>query len=178
MPEHSSVMRQRLRQLYGHSDGDRAFSDLEELLRRFGAPARQAAVGRFDQSDMFLITYGDTFIASRRAPLAALHSFATRHLAGRVSGIHILPFFPYSSDYGFSVVDYLCVNPEIGTWDDILDIHSDFQLMFDFVLNHVSAQSAWFQAFLRGEAPYDEFFITADPHTDLSREPARATARC
>ena len=169
MPEPLIMMRQRLRYLYGHSDGDRAFFDLEGLLRRFGALARLAAAGRFDQSDMFLITYGDTFIASRRAPLAALHSFATRHLAGRVSGIHILPFFPYSSDYGFSVVDYLRVNPEIGTWDDILSIHSDFQLMFDFVLNHVSVQSAWFRAFLRGEAPYDEFFITADPHTDLSR---------
>src|SRR4029077_16985965 len=75
---------------------------------------------------------------------------------------------PFSSDYGFAVEDYLAVRPGLGSWEDVEALHSDYRLMFDFVLNHVSAESAWFQAFLRGEPPYHEFFITLDPATDLS----------
>ncbi len=119
-------------------------------------------------NEALLITYGDTLLGPGEPPLAALREFAVRHLKRRLSGIHLLPFFPYSSDYGFSVKDYLAVRPDLGVWADIEDLNSDFQLMFDFVLNHVSSESAWFQGFLRGEAPFREFFITVDPTADLS----------
>jgi glucosylglycerate phosphorylase len=39
--------------------------------------------------------------------------------------------------------------------------------MFDLVVNHVSAEGPWFQAFLRGEPPYDGYFIVTDPTADL-----------
>ena len=162
-------MRQRLRFLYGEEIGDRAFAELERLLDRFRA--RLPATGpraAFDERDALLITYGDSILGPGMPPLRVLEAFAARHLAELVSGIHILPFFPYSSDYGFSVVDYERVNPELGDWDDVAALHRRFKLMFDFVLNHVSAESAWFQAFLRGEPPYDRFFITQDPAADLS----------
>lgn len=84
------------------------------------------------------------------------------------STIHVLPFFLASSDYGFSVVDYLAVDPALGSWDDIARLRQRFTLMVDVVLNHVSAESAWFRAFLHGEPPYDRFFINVDPRVDLS----------
>ncbi len=87
---------------------------------------------------------------------------------GVISTVHILPFFPYSSDDGFSVIDYLAVNPDLGTWDDIARLRGDFKLMFDAVINHISAHSAWFQGFVSGDPTYRDFFITVDPTTDLS----------
>ena len=163
------MIRERLRLLYGQEAGEGVAVELGRIIERFrGRVGSRAAGSRFDERDALLITYGDTFLSGQAQPLAALDDFASRHLEGRVSGIHVLPFFPYSSDYGFSVVDYLRVNPELGSWEEIGALGSRFRLMFDFVLNHVSAESHWFQAFLRCEPPYDEFFIVEDPATDLS----------
>jgi glycosidase len=161
-------MRERLRFLYGPDRGEGAFADLTRLLDTF--PAREstrAQDGTFTQADAVLITYGDTFRSGNSPPLSALRAFAERHLAGLVSTIHILPFFPYSSDYGFSVIDYEQVNPELGSWEDVEALGRHFNLMFDFVANHCSAEGPWFQGFLRGEAPYDGYFIVTDPESDL-----------
>ena len=105
--------------------------------------------GYFSQDDVILITYGDSIKTSGQAPIATLHEFADSYLKGAVSTIHFLPFFPYSSDDGFSVVDYDEVDPQLGTWADIEDLGGDARLMFDAVVNHVSASSPW----LLGGAP-------------------------
>ncbi|MBO0683066.1 MAG: sugar phosphorylase, partial [Candidatus Dormibacteraeota bacterium] len=163
-------MRERLRFLYGPEAGERAAAELDRVLEdvRGRLGPRGSVRRRFDQTDAVLITYGDSLVAPGRAPLQALAEFTSRHLQGLVSGIHLLPFFPYSSDYGFSVLDYLQVDPGLGDWGDVEALGGRFRLMFDFVLNHVSAQSGWFRDFLAGEAPYDRYFITADPGADLS----------
>lgn len=101
-------------------------------------------------------------------PLEALEAFFTRHLADTVSGIHILPFFPYTSDDGFSIVDYKQVNPRLGSWEDIVRIGSRFRLMADLVLNHCSAKSPWFKGFLAGDPKYRDWFITLPEDTDTS----------
>ncbi|MGC8779994.1 MAG: alpha-amylase family glycosyl hydrolase, partial [Anaerolineae bacterium] len=119
--------------------------------------------------DAILITYGDQFREPGRPPLQTLRAFLNEHLRDAIGGVHILPCFPYSSDDGFSVMDYRRVDPALGDWDDIAAIGRDYRLMFDFVANHVSRQSAWFQAFLRNEPPYNDYFIVVDPATDLSR---------
>jgi len=174
-------MQARLRDLYGHEAGDRAFTDLARLLDAFPRRERPAASSDiFDQTDTLLITYGDTFLPDNPppspaeggeggggTPLSALRAFAERHLDGLVSTVHILPFFPYSSDYGFSVIDYEQVNPELGTWEDVEALGRRFDLMFDFVANHCSAEGPWFRAFLRSEPPYDGYFIVTDPQADL-----------
>jgi len=164
------VIAERLRFLYGEQSGDLTAARLERLLvrHRDHLPVPEAARSRFDERDAVLITYGDTFTGAGTSPLWALRDFATRHLEGRVSTIHVLPFFPYSSDYGFSVVDYDRVDPRLGGWDDVAALGSRFKLMFDLVLNHVSVRGEWFRGFLRGEPEYEPFFITVDPATDLS----------
>ncbi len=124
---------------------------------------------RLTERDAILITYADQIRAPHQPPLRILGDFLHRTLRGTISGVHLLPFFPYSSDDGFSVIDYTQVNPEFGTWEDVERIGQDFRLMFDAVINHVSRESAWFQAFLRGEEPYTDYFIVVDPNTDLSQ---------
>ncbi len=121
------------------------------------------------QEDVILITYGDQFREPHCSPLHSLNAFVQSNLEDVISGVHILPFYPYSSDDGFSVIDYRQVAPELGTWQDIALLGENFNLMFDLVANHISAKSNWFQNFLVGEKPYTEYFPVIDPGTDLSQ---------
>ncbi len=163
-----------LRFLYGPRRGDEAARELQSRLATFrqrhphlsSAPSPSQ---RLTQRDALLITYGDQFHAPDEPPLQILHRFLREHLGQAVSGVHILPFFPYSSDDGFAVIDYRRVNPALGDWPHIHALGRDYRLMFDAVINHISRRSAWFQGFLRGEAPYADYFIVVDPQTDLSQ---------
>jgi sucrose phosphorylase len=130
---------------------------------------RKPANTMWSQRDAVLITYGDTITDGVNTPLELLHDFLVTHLDGVVNGVHILPFFPFTSDDGFAVADYRKVNQTLGDWSDIARVGREFHLMSDLVLNHVSSQSPWFNEFRQGHAPYDEFFVTADPEADLSQ---------
>ncbi len=121
------------------------------------------------QRDAVLITYPDQVRAPDEPPLRTLADFCDTHLRDVVTTIHLLPFYPYSSDDGFSVIDYRAVNPMLGDWDDVARIGKNFRLMFDAVINHVSAQSAWFQAFLRDDPRYRDWFIVVPDGADVSR---------
>jgi sucrose phosphorylase len=116
-----------------------------------------------------LITYGDSLLKKGEAPLVTLHTFANTYLKGAISNIHFLPFFPYSSDDGFSVMDFHAINPDLGSWDDVVAIGSDFELMFDYVVNHFSSKSEWFANYLAGKEGFVEFAIEVDSSTDLSQ---------
>lgn len=123
---------------------------------------------RWDETDVALITYGDSIVSGDEAPLRALASLVSTDLADAVSIVHVLPFNPYSSDRGFSVVDYTAVDPNLGTWDDMDALGAQVSLMFDLVLNHCSAKSEWFRQFVADEPPGNEFIKTGDPSWDLS----------
>ncbi|MBF9014727.1 MULTISPECIES: sugar phosphorylase [unclassified Oceanispirochaeta] len=118
--------------------------------------------------DVVMISYGDSIRKEGMSPLQALKEFADLWLKDMLSGIHILPFSPYTSDDGFSVVDYRQINPDLGSWDDIEDLGEKFNLMFDLVLNHCSASSDWFKGFMAGDKKYKNYFHSVDPSTDLS----------
>lgn len=122
----------------------------------------------WDQNDVMLITYGDSIEKSGEKPLHSLHSFLTEYCGDAINSVHILPFFPYSSDDGFSVIDYSSVNEALGDWDDIQAITQDFRVMSDVVINHCSSRSAWFENFIKGEGPGSDFFFTASLKDDLS----------
>ncbi|MCB1507325.1 MAG: sugar phosphorylase [Hyphomicrobiaceae bacterium] len=122
----------------------------------------------WSQADAILITYGNSLLDGVHKPLDLLHDFLLRRMKGVVNGVHILPFFPYTSDDGFAVADFRKVDPSMGDWPDIVRIGSDFQLMSDLVLNHVSSQGTWFVAYRQRQEPYDRFFFEASPEDDLS----------
>ena len=112
----------------------------------------------FSEKDSVLIVYGDSIKKEGEKPLVTLHDFLKEYVENKISGVHILPFFLYSSDEGFSVIDYKKVEPKLGDWDDIIKIGKDYRLMVDLVINHVSQKSEWFQGFLRGDKKYKDYF--------------------
>jgi sucrose phosphorylase len=122
----------------------------------------------WDQSDIMLITYADTLRSEGEAPLETLQKFVKNKLADSISAVHLLPFFPYSSDDGFSVMDYTTVNPASGRWQHISNIAKDFKVMGDLVINHCSSRSMWFENYKAGVDPGASFFYEADPNADLS----------
>jgi len=148
---------------------------LDAFRARHPAPAGQAtsspslSYGRLTEQDAFVITYADQFSEPGRHPLRTLATFVDDHLRGAISGVHILPCFPYSSDDGFSVIGYRQIDPNVGEWDDVAAISAHHRLMFDLVANHISRRSDWFTGFLRGEAPYSDYFLVVEPDTDLSQ---------
>ncbi len=175
----NETIKEYLEFLYGRDQAvetyDRLSSLMEDASRRIkeagNAPAAESQPGGglpLDERDSILITYGDQFKQEGEAPLSTLGRFLKKYLKGFVSGVHILPFSPYSSDDGFSVIDYRQVNPELGDWHDISRIGADFRLMFDLVLNHISAQSPWFKGFLLNEAKYRDYFLVVPEGTDLA----------
>lgn len=123
---------------------------------------------RWDQGSTIMITYGDSLLAQGEKPLETLKRFLDEHTDGALSGVHILPFYPWSSDDGFSVLDYSSVNEALGTWGDISKIAQDYDLMADLVINHCSSRSLWFENFLKGQEPGRGYFFTASPEDDLS----------
>jgi len=165
-PETVARIRARLEQLYG----ERADDCLQRILAAVGKypiPDRPAG---WSERDVVLITYGDQIKQDGGPALPALTEFLTSSgLTELINTVHVLPFFPYSSDDGFSVIDYRQVAPQIGDWDDMRQLSRHFDLMFDLVLNHCSQHSGWFQKYLAGEEPYARFFIEADPQADLTR---------
>lgn len=122
-----------------------------------------------DQRSVVLITYADTLRRSGTAPLSTLTRFVTGELDGAFDTVHVLPFFPSSSDDGFAVIDHRRVRPDLGTWSDIERLARSSRLMADLVLNHASRSSEWFRQFQAGEAPGRDAFVTAQPDDDLSR---------
>ena len=122
----------------------------------------------WDEQDVVLITYADQFRAPGVPTLQSFSRFFQQHLHATFSLVHLLPFFPYSSDDGFSVIDYHQVNPLCGTWPDVATLHQETRLMFDFVCNHMSSQSDWFKRYLARDPGWDDFFISMPPATDLS----------
>ncbi|MFW5828426.1 MAG: sugar phosphorylase [Alkalispirochaeta sp.] len=167
-----SVVTQLTQAVYpDHPDLPARIEKLIEQYRPTIAAHREhfsAAAGDFPLSadDAILITYGDMFQGPDSPPLEYLYRFLDEEVEETVTGVHILPFSPYSSDDGFSVVDYRTVNQQLGSWEQIERIAAEFRLMVDLVLNHCSAQSRWFQGFLHDESPYHAYFITADPEED------------
>lgn len=130
----------------------------------------------WNETDIVLITYGDSIIepagelaqGMKKPPLQTLYHFLHKYCSNAINHVHILPFFPYSSDDGFSVIDYSTVNQSLGAWEDIRHIAGEFGLMADLVINHCSARSMWFENFIKQQSPGKDFFFTVSQDTDTS----------
>jgi glucosylglycerate phosphorylase len=157
--------------LYGQDKAELVWRQLRQIMDEFSRKNPPSAIQRssLSEQDAFLITYGDNFQAFGESHLQTLAKFVNHNLGDAISGIHILPFFPFSSDDGFSVIDYREIDPKLGDWEDIRLLGEHHLLMFDAVINHLSRRSQWFEAYLRDEHPYQDYFITAQAGWDLSQ---------
>lgn len=112
------------------------------------------------KNEVMLITYADSLGKN----LSELSLALKRYFAGAIGGIHVLPFFPSSGDRGFSPRDYTVVEPTFGSWEDIEALGEKYYLMFDFMINHISKESAFFQDFQEKHlaSEYKDMFIRKD----------------
>lgn len=158
----------RLQEIYGPRAGE-VLRRLLTLLMHQRSAIDATPRPLWSERDQWLITYGDTLLDGERPPLEVLDEFLDERLPDTFSGVHILPFFPWSSDDGFSVIHYREVNPALGDWEHIRRLASKRGLMADLVINHVSRESLWFVDYLTGSQPGRDYFIEMDPATDVSQ---------
>lgn len=185
-PESRERLLSALEILYGVEGAARFYPEVERILQVHAAHKPEELrkrdrdfqeIDRFTERDIVAITYGDLIHSPNTPPLATLRQIFDEVFAGTFNVVHLLPFFPYSSDRGFSVIDYTEVDPHLGTWDDIRLLGETRRLMFDGVVNHVSAQSLWFREFLNGNPEYENFFISFSTKEAISPDHLRLILR-
>jgi glucosylglycerate phosphorylase len=160
---------QDLTDIYGQTSAKTYTNHFKKIITELWALPNRCHTGKaLNEQDAILITYGDSILPESGNPLQALEQFLNKFIGEAVNTIHILPFCPYSSDDGFSVIDYLQVNKDLGNWKDIESIGNSYQLMFDLVANHISQESSWFQKYLTGDSIYQEYFVEVENNPDLS----------
>ena len=176
------TIRELLIFLYGKETGEGLYPRFMVLVEHFardnagflsaGKSRRASGAGNIGCGDAFLISYGDMLGAGGQdrdgTALARLNRFLSRWNRGRFTFLHLLPFHPYSSDDGFSVIDYRQVDERFGTWEDIRALAENYKMAFDFVINHGSVKSRWFRSFLAGEDPCRHWFISRPAGYDSS----------
>lgn len=163
-------LQEHLRSIYPDHDAEGLAATLINTMNlQTNASGPVPHQNHWSESDVLLITYGDTIQQANEKPLCTLHGFLTKQLADTISDVHILPFFPYTSDDGFSITDYLAVNEALGEWEDISRIADDFKLMSDLVINHMSSRSRWFDNFKKRIDPGKDYFYEGNPKADLAK---------
>lgn len=168
--ELSKRIAKRISFIYGEENAEEITQRILQYIDDHKEQRTRSVTGPYwTYRDIVLITYGDTIQSATRPPLQTLRYFMTRYLPVEFSMLHILPFFPWSSDDGFSITDFRSVNPELGNWEDIKALEECYDLVVDLVLNHCSRENLWFIDYLSGKASAKNFFIEMDPETNLSK---------
>lgn len=153
--------------LYGAERASEAATEVEAMLDLFERPS-VSDVAPLSERDTWLIVYPDQFMDGVRPPLTVLCDFLDTHTEPWIRGVHVLPFYPWSSDDGFAVKDYCEVDEGFGDWNGVTALAGGRRLMVDAVINHMSAESDWFRGFLDADPMRAGFFRTVDPNADLS----------
>ena len=165
------VLKEKLKKyfefIYPDINTNEIIARVEEIVEKYNKRSKNSSW--INEKDAMLITYGDSITEEGKPGLETLNKFLMKNVKEAISTVHILPMFPYTSDDGFSVVDYKKINPDLGNWNNVEELSKNYKLMFDAVVNHISKSSSWFQKYLKQEKPYDEYFITCDPNADYSK---------
>ena len=164
----SHNINKRLEKLYPPDTAQKALDSIVDLIYKYKQRINSKEY-HLSQKDIILITYGDQVSRNSEPTLQTLKEFMDKHLKGTINSVHILPFYPYSSDDGFSVVNYSAVDPHMGSWREVEQLSVDYRIMVDGVINHISQFSEWFKSFLAGDKYFEDFFIELDPSIDLSK---------
>lgn len=152
--------------MYGASTAGQILDRIASLVAQTGSDIVPLRRG-WSEKDAFLITYADSIQGAER-PLRTLAHFLKNHVGSLISFVHLLPFYPYSSDDGFAVQDFRTVRNDLGTWSDVHDLANSYRLVFDGVINHVSASSVYMKGYCAGDPTFADFFTELHPDTDTS----------
>lgn len=171
--ETRAKLTKHFQRIYDEDSVDECLKQTRKLLKKYNLTPSRRVIFRevWTHRDIILITYGDMVQPQPGEPVSKLHKlheFLVKKIKGLISTVHILPFFPSSSDDGFSIVDYKRVDSRMGGWEDIEAMSKDFRLMADLVMNHTSRYSEWFKKYLENSPPYNDYFIEVEPGTDMS----------
>jgi len=187
LPEQTKKdLSEKLKALYKENCRQFCFEETERIMKVYYAHKTPQMIDwekgfrpeeRFTEQDVILITYGDLVRTPGEKPLQTMKELFSKYLQGVFNTIHILPFFPYSSDRGFAVMDFEEVDPQLGNWEDILHLKSEFKLMFDGVFNHVSSKSRWFQEFLNQNPDFLDFFTVFSTKSEISPDHLKLIVR-
>ena len=158
---------ERFRALYPEADAEALRRKVAEIFERHAHGPRRPA-REWSQRDTLLITYADTLTEPGVAPLRTLADFMETHLQGAFSAVHLLPYFPSTSDDGFAISSYREVRPDLGDWGDISRIAGKFDLMTDLVLNHCSREHPLARRLWSGDTSAESWFHVVDPAMDVS----------
>ena len=160
------LLGERLAQVYGDEPAAHILPRLKALLERYAGKIPAGRSG-WSEQDALLITYADS-IVGEDLPLQTLNKFLRESVGTGVSFVHLLPFYPSTSDDGFAVEDFRAIRPDLGNWDDLQAMAQDYRLVFDGVINHVSSSSGYMKGYCAGESALANFFIALPPETDTS----------
>jgi glucosylglycerate phosphorylase len=172
--------------LYGEERTESCFNEISKIMKDYYSYKSQEMIdwektidpsNRFTEKDIILITYGDLVCGNEESPLQSLRDFSSKYIQCTFNTLHILPFFPYSSDRGFSVTDFKEVDPHLGKWEDITNLKTDYRLMFDGVFNHVSSKSSWFEEFLNQNPDYLDFFESFPSRKSIPEKALKSVVR-
>ena len=146
--------------IYGEGDHSPLVGRLIDTMRlkeHFFEPV--PFINHWSEKDVALITYGDSIVPTEGTPLKELASFVRERLGDSISIVHVLPYFPWTSDDGFAISDYNQVSSDLGDWSDLENLSQDYRIMSDLVVNHCSTSHEWFQQFEKDEEPGSRFFF-------------------
>jgi glycosidase len=169
--DHDSQIFQLIKNIYGKGAARKIYDETCTLICKYKSTcnknARYPNSINLNEKDIILITYADQVQENFKSPLKSLEQFCADYITDIINTIHLLPFYPSSSDDGFSVIDYQAVDPKLGSWEDIASLRKKFNLMFDGVINHTSVQANWFKEYLNNNPHYQDFYIDAPLEADI-----------
>lgn len=157
----------KLRDIYEEQYSDQYLEQFKEIIHKW-QQLDWAVIEPPTEKNVYFITYGDSIYEPNTPTIRTLNKFLTTYIKDTITDVHILPMFPYTSDDGFSVVDYNEIDANLGSWDDIQQLAENYRLMYDFVANHISKSSEWFQGYLNGEEKYKHYFTSKNEEFDTS----------
>jgi sucrose phosphorylase len=170
-PNLKKAMDENLKILYGE-EASEILGEIESLISKYSEIFKQQTIkklitdrkgSKFSHEDIFLNTYANSVQDQIITPIQSLQNFSEQHIQGIINGVHILPFYPWDTDRGFSVLNYFEVDTRNGNWNDFTNLQTVFdKLMVDCVLNHASIDNPLIQRSLTGDPDYEDYVIYFD----------------
>ena len=169
----SEKVKQYLFQIYSNELNKKQINNLLfEIKSIFTKQMKRSKKELWNEKDFLLITYADSIKKKNQKNLITLYNFLKKYCK-EFNYIHILPFFPFSSDDGFAVEDYKKIKIEHGSWKDLKKITKTFDIMVDLVINHCSSKNKLFENFLENKNPGKDFFINSEKKFPESKKIVR-----